>query len=67
MATTARTYNVVQVENVDQACEVLRSPEGLSSFASPRTTPGGIRTAFFRDRDGHVWEISSDLPDETDA
>ena len=66
LANAARTYNVAQVENVDQACEVLRS-RGVEFFREPESHPWGIRTAFFRDPDGHVWEISSDLPDETDA
>lgn len=65
-ATAVRTYNVAQVENVDQACEALRS-RGVEFFREPENHPWGIRTAFFRDPDGHVWEISSDLPDETDA
>lgn len=64
MATTARTYNVAQVENVDHACEALRS-RGVEFFREPENHPWGIRTAFFHDPDGHVWEISSDLPDET--
>ena len=66
MATTARTYNVAQVEDVDQACEALRS-RGVEFLREPENHAWGIRTAFFRDPDGHVWEISSDLPDETDA
>jgi catechol 2,3-dioxygenase-like lactoylglutathione lyase family enzyme len=64
MTATARTYNVAQVENVDQACLALRS-RGVEFFREPENHPWGIRTAFFRDPDGHVWEISSDLPDET--
>src|SRR5215469_6705400 len=59
----ARTYNVAEVEDVDQACETLRS-RGVEFFREPENHPWGIRTAFFRDPDGHVWEISSDLPEE---
>jgi catechol 2,3-dioxygenase-like lactoylglutathione lyase family enzyme len=66
VAATARTYNVAQVENVDQACEVLRS-RGVVFFREPENHPWGIRTAFFRDPDGHVWEISSDVSEEKDA
>jgi catechol 2,3-dioxygenase-like lactoylglutathione lyase family enzyme len=58
----ARTYNVAQVENVDQAYAELRS-RGVAFFREPENHPWGIRTAFFRDPDGHVWEISSDLPE----
>jgi len=63
VAATARTYNVAEVEDVDQACETLRS-RGVEFFREPENHPWGIRTAFFRDPDGHVWEISSDLPEE---
>jgi catechol 2,3-dioxygenase-like lactoylglutathione lyase family enzyme len=62
-ATAARSYNVAEVENVDEACEELRS-RGVEFFREPANHPWGIRTAFFRDPDGHVWEISQDLPDE---
>ncbi len=65
-AANARSYHVAEVENVDQACETLRS-RGVEFFREPESHPWGIRTAFFRDLDGHVWEISSDLPDEGDA
>jgi catechol 2,3-dioxygenase-like lactoylglutathione lyase family enzyme len=63
VAAAARTYNVAEVEDVDQACETLRS-RGVDFFREPESHPWGIRTAFFRDPDGHVWEISSDLPEE---
>lgn len=63
---TVRTYNVALVENVDRACEELRS-RGVEFFREPENHSWGIRTAFFRDPDGHVWEISSDVSDETDA
>jgi len=56
-------YNVAEVENVDEACETLRS-RGVELFREPENHPWGIRTAFFRDPDGHVWEISSDLPED---
>jgi catechol 2,3-dioxygenase-like lactoylglutathione lyase family enzyme len=61
-AARAAFYNVAEVENVDDACETLRS-RGVQFFREPEDHPWGIRTAFFRDPDGHVWEISSDLPD----
>jgi lactoylglutathione lyase len=61
-ASTARAYNVAQVEDVDQAYEDLHS-RGVEFFREPEDHPWGIRTAFFRDPDGHVWEISSDLPE----
>ncbi len=63
VATAARSYNVAEVEDVDQACETLRS-RGVEFFREPENHPWGIRTAFFHDPDGHVWEISSDLPEE---
>jgi len=59
-AAAAAFYNVAEVENVDEACEALRS-RGVQFFREPENHPWGIRTAFFRDPDGHVWEISSDL------
>lgn len=62
VAVAARSYNVAEVENVDDACESLTS-RGVEFFREPENHPWGIRTAFFRDPDGHVWEISSDLPD----
>jgi catechol 2,3-dioxygenase-like lactoylglutathione lyase family enzyme len=60
---TSGYYNVAEVENVDEACETLRS-RGVEFFREPENHPWGIRTAFFRDPDGHVWEISSDLPED---
>lgn len=59
----ARSYNVAEVDDVDQAYEKLGS-RGVDFFREPESHPWGIRTAFFRDPDGHVWEISSDLPEE---
>src|SRR5580704_5686297 len=66
VAATVRTYHVALVENVDVACETLRS-QGVEFFREPESHPWGIRTAFFRDPDGHVWEINSDVADEKDA
>jgi lactoylglutathione lyase len=56
-------YNVAEVEDVDRACEALRS-RGVQFFREPENHPWGIRTAFFRDPDGHMWEISADLPED---
>jgi catechol 2,3-dioxygenase-like lactoylglutathione lyase family enzyme len=59
----AGSYNVAEVQDVDEACAALRS-RGVQVLREPENHPWGIRTAFFRDPDGHVWEISSDLPEE---
>ena len=34
---------------------------GVAFFQSPTDQPWGVRTAYFKDPDGHVWEIAQPL------
>lgn len=47
----------VQVENVDVAYETL-SAKGVSFTQAPVDQYWGLRTAFFQDPDGNIWEIA---------
>jgi catechol 2,3-dioxygenase-like lactoylglutathione lyase family enzyme len=45
------------VDDVDAMCEQLREC-GVELLNGPMDRPWGIRTASFRDPDGHIWEIA---------
>lgn len=52
---------VLAANNVDEAAEILRS-KGVVLVTGPSDRPlWGIRTAHFRDPDGHLIEINSPL------
>ena len=53
----ARMQLTIDVEDVDAACDELRR-RGIELLNGPIDRPWGIRTAAFRDPDGHVWEIA---------
>jgi catechol 2,3-dioxygenase-like lactoylglutathione lyase family enzyme len=53
---------VFAVDNVDAACEQLQA-KGVTLTIGPTDHPDwGIRTAHFRDPDGHLIEINHSLP-----
>lgn len=51
----------ISVINVDVVCEELWS-HGVPILNGPMDRAWGIRTASFRDPDGHIWEIAHNLP-----
>ena len=53
---------VLATKNVDEAADALRA-KGVALTAEPADRPlWGIRTAHFRDPDGHLIEINCPLP-----
>lgn len=49
------------VEDADALCDELVK-RGVSITFGPVDRPWGVRNAAFRDPDGHVWVLSSDIP-----
>jgi catechol 2,3-dioxygenase-like lactoylglutathione lyase family enzyme len=48
------------VENVDAAYEVLTA-RGVTFLRPPTDQPWGLRTAYFADPEGNVWEINQPI------
>jgi lactoylglutathione lyase len=57
----ARSVMVTSVDDVDALYEELRS-KGVEFIRAPEDRWWGKRCAHFRDPDGNVWEIHTDLP-----
>ncbi|TPW70124.1 VOC family protein [Schumannella sp. 10F1B-5-1] len=55
-----RVQFTLDVDDVDARAELLRS-RGVELLNGPMDRPWGIRTAAFRDPDGHVWEIAGPI------
>ena len=53
----SRTVLTLPVDDVDAACDRLRSL-GVELLNGPVDRPWGPRTASFRDPGGHVWELA---------
>jgi lactoylglutathione lyase len=53
----ARMQLTIDVDDVDAVSDELRR-RGVELLNGPIDRPWGIRTAAFRDPDGHVWEIA---------
>jgi len=51
------------LDNCDEAYETLKA-KGVQFIKPPTTQPWGQRTAYFKDPDGNIWEISHFLPSE---
>ena len=51
------------VDDTDKTYEELKA-KGVEFVKSPITQPWGQRTAYFKDPDGNIWEISHFLPSE---
>jgi catechol 2,3-dioxygenase-like lactoylglutathione lyase family enzyme len=56
----ARFQLTIDVDDVDDACSVLAA-RGVHLLNGPIDRPWGIRTASFKDPDGHIWEIAHPL------
>jgi catechol 2,3-dioxygenase-like lactoylglutathione lyase family enzyme len=57
LASGARQLLTLEVDDVDATCQLL-ADRGVELLNGPMDRPWGIRTAAFRDPDGHVWEIA---------
>lgn len=53
----SRLVLTIPVDDVDAICSRLNT-QGVCLLNGPVDRPWGIRTASFRDPDGHVWEIA---------
>src|SRR5690242_15620709 len=58
----ARGFLAVFLDDVDEAYATFTA-RGVAFLAPPKTQPWGQRIAYFRDPDGHLWELSHFLPD----
>ena len=52
----------VLVDDADALCAEL-TELGVSIVYGPVDRPWGVRSAGFRDPDGHIWQFGSDIPD----
>jgi len=52
-----------RVEDTDTLCAEL-AERGISIVYGPVDRPWGVRSAAFVDPDGHVWQFSSDIPEQ---
>jgi catechol 2,3-dioxygenase-like lactoylglutathione lyase family enzyme len=53
----SRAQFTINVDDVNATCAELEG-RGVTLLNGPMDRPWGIRTAAFRDPDGHVWEIA---------
>jgi catechol 2,3-dioxygenase-like lactoylglutathione lyase family enzyme len=53
----ARFQFTINVDDVDATCADL-TRRGVELLNGPMDRPWGVRTASFRDRGGHIWEIA---------
>jgi lactoylglutathione lyase len=53
----SRSVFTLTVDDVDAVCDELRA-KGVELLNGPIDRPWGVRTASFRDPDGHIWEIA---------
>lgn len=51
------------VEDTDEVFETLKA-KGVTFVKLPTTQPWGQRTAYFKDPDDNIWEVSHFLPEE---
>lgn len=47
-----------QVKDVEVSCKELQD-KGIEIFEGPKKVPWGQTVAYFKDPDGHIWEITS--------
>ena len=50
----------IWVDDTDAVCAELRS-RGIELLNGPMDREWGVRTASFRDPDGHIWEVAQQL------
>ncbi len=55
-----RVLLAASVEDVDAAYEALKA-KGVTFLRPPTNQPWGLRTAYFADPEGHLWEINQSL------
>ena len=53
------------VENVDTAYEALKA-KGVTFLRPPTNQPWGLRTAYFADPEGNLWEINQSIEAKPD-
>ena len=58
----SRFQLTIGVDDVDAACSELAA-KGIELLNGPMDREWGVRTASFKDPDGHIWEIAAKLPD----
>ena len=58
----SRFQLTIGVDDVDAACSELAA-KGIELLNGPMDREWGVRTASFRDPDGHIWEIAAKLPE----
>jgi len=58
-----RTLLAIFVEDTDKTYEELMD-KGVEFVKEPATQPWGQRTAYFKDPDGNLWEISHFIAEE---
>ena len=47
-----------QVDDLEETLKILES-KGVEIFEGPKTTEWGQTVAYFKDPDGHIWEVSN--------
>src|SRR5581483_11633912 len=60
MEGSPRVLLAAGVEDVDAACETL-SAQGVRLLRPPTDQPWGLRTAYFADPEGNLWEINQPI------
>ncbi len=56
----ANSLLTIEVEDADGVCADL-TRRGVTLLNGPIDRPWGLRTASFRDPDGHIWEIAQSI------
>jgi lactoylglutathione lyase len=56
----ATAFMTTFTDDVDRLHAEL-TDRGVTFFQAPTDQPWGVRTAYFKDPDGHVWEIAQEL------
>jgi len=56
----SRFQLTVEVNDADAVCSELHR-RGVQLLNGPMNRPWGIRTASFKDPDGHIWEVAAPL------
>jgi catechol 2,3-dioxygenase-like lactoylglutathione lyase family enzyme len=57
MSVAGDTVLCFQVEDINKACEQLKQ-KGVEIFEGPKKVPWGQTVAYFKDPDGHIWEVT---------
>ena len=58
--TGSRFQLTIWVDDTDAVCAELRS-RGIELLNGPMDREWGVRTASFKDPDGHIWEVAQQL------